>query len=171
MDTVRAIGVLAATATVVASLVGAPAAHGEDWGVDISGTWSVYSDGEWAKTNEVFIDQRSVQQTWTVDVNCVSPIECSGTVKSSLGWTGQARLEDYWFIEHEVPNWMPCPDGTFATGYQKFLMWGWDSTIERRITRFMSTMAGRNVTLSDSGACGVNNPKVIELPVWAEKLA
>lgn len=171
MGTARTFGVLAATAaTALASLAGTPAAHAEDWGVDISGTWSVYSDGEWAKTNEVFIDERSVLETWTVDVDCVSPIECSGTVKSSLGWTGTARLDDFWYIEHEVPNWMPCPNGTFATGYQKFIMWGWDQSIGRRITRFMDLMAGRNVTKSDSGACGVNNPKVIELPVRAERI-
>ncbi|MGE2835166.1 hypothetical protein [Mycobacterium sp. SMC-4] len=172
MGTARALGVLAATAaTAIASLAGAPAAQAEDWGVDISGTWDVYSDGEWARTNEVLIDQKSVRETWTVDVNCVSPIECTGVVKSSLGWTGTARLDDFWYIEHEVPNWMPCPNGTFATGYQKFIMWGMNPDIERRVTRFITTMGGRNVTKSDSGACGVNHPKVIEIPVRAEKLS
>ncbi|BBX15676.1 hypothetical protein [Mycolicibacterium duvalii] len=172
MRTANGLGILAATAAMaLASLAGAPVAQAEDWGVDISGTWDVYSDGEWARTNDVLIDEKSVRETWTVDVQCVSPIECSGTVQSSLGWTGTARLDDYWFIEHEVPNWMPCPNGTFATGYQKFIMWGFDMDLERRMTRFFDTMAGRNVTKSDSGACGVNKPKVIELPVKAQKIS
>lgn len=172
MGTARAFGAMAATAaTVVAGMFAAPTAQAEDWGVDISGTWDVFSDGQWARTNEVKFKQESVRETWTVDVHCVSPIECEGTVKSSLGWTGTARLDDYWFIEHTVPNWMPCPNGTFATGYQKFIMWGVDPGTEQRLTRFFTTMAGRNVTKSDSGACGVNHPKVIELPVRAAKIS
>lgn len=148
-----------------------PAAQADDWGVDISGTWSVYSDGEWARTNQVLIDERSVLETWTVDTTCVSPIECSGTVTSSLGWTGTARLDDFWFVEHDVPNWMPCPNGTFATGHQKFMLWGMDTVNERRVTRDVTTFGGRNITSSLSGACGVNNPKVIELPVRMERLS
>lgn len=35
----------------------------------------------------------------------------------------------------------------------------------------MSIMAGRNITKSDSGACGVNLSKVIELPVRMEKIS
>lgn len=172
MGTARTLGVMAATtATVVAGMVAAPTAQAEDWGVDISGTWDVFSDGQWARTNEVKFKQESVRETWTIDVDCVSPIECSGVVKSSLGWTADARLDDYWYIDHTVPNWMPCPNGTFATGYQKFIMWGFDPDIERRETRFFDFMAGRNVTKSDSGACGVNHPKVIELPVKAQKIS
>ena len=155
------------------SLSIAPAAQADDgdWGVDISGTWSVFSDGQWARTNEVKIKQQSVLETWTVNVSCVSPIECSGEVKSSLGWTGTARLDDFWYIEHDVANWMPCPNGTFATGHQKFLLWGVDPPTQHRIRRNMSIMAGRNITKSDSGACGVNLSKVIELPVRMEKIS
>lgn len=161
-----------ATAAMVATGVGAASpASASDWGTDISGTWQVYSDGEFAKTNEVFIDQQSVQETWTVTTTCVSPIECSGVVKSSLGWTGTARLDDFWYIEHEVPDWLPCPDGTRATGYQKFMLWGVNPQTEERITKNINFFAGRNITKSDSGACGVNNPKVIELPVSMQKLA
>lgn len=166
------IGGIAATAIAVLSSVGmAPLAQADDFGTDISGTWRVFSDGEWARTNDVLIDEKSVLETWTVSTTCVSPIECYGEVTSSLGWTGSARLADYWFIEHDVPNWMPCPNGTFATGYQKFILWGVDRASERRVTRDITTFAGRNVTKSNSGACGVNQPKVIELPVLMEKIA
>lgn len=172
MGATRVIGGIAATAVTALASVGiAPVAQAQDWGVDISGTWSVYSDGAWARTNEVKIEEKSVLETWTVSTTCVSPIECSGVVKSSLGWEGTARLDDFWFIEHVVPNWMPCPNGTFATGYQKFILWGMDTVKERRITKFIKTFAGRNVTKSDSGACGVNKSKVIELPVRMEKLS
>ncbi|MCV7060868.1 hypothetical protein [Mycolicibacterium vaccae] len=173
MRATRVLEGIAATAIVAAGSLGlAPIAQADnDWGVDISGTWRVLSDGEWARTNEVLIDQRTVLETWTVNVSCVSPIECSGEVKSDLGWTGTARLDDYWYIEHVVPNWMPCPNGTFATGYQKFIIWGWDPATERRSTKNFTTFGGRNVTKSDSGACGVNHPKVIELPVRGEKIS
>jgi hypothetical protein len=172
MRATRLIGGLAATALAVLGSVSlAPSAQAQDWGVDISGTWRVFSDGEWARTNEVKIKQQSVLETWTVDVSCVSPIECSGEVHSDRGWTGTARLDDFWFVEHDVPNWMPCPNGTFATGHQKFLLWGMEPTLQRRVTRNITTFAGRNTTKSDSGACGVNRSKVIELPVRMEKIS
>jgi hypothetical protein len=172
MRAARVIGGIAATALSVIGSVGvAPSAHAENWGVDISGTWDVFSDGEWARTNQVLIDERSVRETWTVNVSCASPIECSGEVTSNLGWTAKAHLDDFWYIEHDVPNWMPCPNGTFATGHQMFMMWGWDRPTEARLTKNFTTMVGRNITTSDSGACGVNRPKQIELPVQAEKMA
>ncbi len=165
-------GFAATTLAAVAALGAVPSAQADDqWGVDISGTWRVFSDGEWARTNEVKIKQQSVSETWTVNVSCVSPIECTGEVTSSLGWTGSARLDDFWFVEHVVPNWMPCPNGTFATGYQKFMLWGVDRSTEGRLRRNITTFAGRNITKSDSGACGVNKSKVIELPVFMEKIS
>lgn len=163
-------GVAAAAITAIGGVGGAPVAQASGFGVDISGTWEVFSDGEWARTNEVLIDERSVLETWTVSTTCVSPIECTGEVTSSLGWTGTARLSDFWYIEHEVPNWMPCPNGTWATGYQMFILWGIDPMTKERITKDVETFAGRNVTKSASGACGVNQPKVIELPVRMQKI-
>jgi hypothetical protein len=156
---------------VLGSVSLAPSAQAEDWGVDITGTWSVYSDGAWARTNQVKFEQKSVLETWNVSTTCVSPIECTGTVTSSLGWTAPIRLDDFWFVEHEVPNWKPCPNGTFATGHQKFQLWGMNPAEERRITRDITTFAGRNMTKTNSGACGINNSTVIELPVRMEKLS
>lgn len=166
-----AYGIAATAIAVTGSVSLAPAAAADDWGVDLSGTWSVYSDGEWAKTNQVFIDQQSVRETWTVDVSCVSPIECTGQVTSSLGWTGSIYLNGFWYVNHDVPNWMPCPDGTWATGHQKFMLWGVDTVTEEQLRHHFTDMAGRNITTSDSGACGVNRPKQIELPVWMQRLS
>lgn len=167
------IGLAATGITLLASMGIAPTATAdeEDWGVNLSGTWRVFSDGEWARTNEVKIEERSVLETWTIDMSCLSPIECTGEVKSSLGWTGSLRLDDFYFVEHVVPNWMPCPNGTFATGYQKFQLWGVDPPTQQRIKRNLATLAGRNITKSDSGACGVNKSKVIELPVRMDRIS
>ncbi len=35
-------------------------------GVAINGTYTAFSDGEWAKTNQSFHDEASVTQTWTI---------------------------------------------------------------------------------------------------------
>ncbi|MCK5752898.1 MAG: hypothetical protein KAH46_09340 [Mycobacterium sp.] len=167
-------GMAATALTIIGSVTGvvlAPPALADDFGTDITGTWRVFSNGEWARTNDVLIDEKSVLETWTVSTTCVSPIECYGEVTSSLGWTGSARLDDFWYVEHEVPNWMPCPNGTFATGHQKFILWGVNRANEQRVNQDISTFAGRNVTKSNSGACGVNQPKVIELPVLMERIA
>ncbi|MDG4667877.1 hypothetical protein [Mycobacterium sp. 236(2023)] len=174
MRVTRLVSGLAATAmAVLGSVSFTPIAQADeqDWGVNISGTWRVYSDGEWARTNEVKIKQQSVLETWTVNMTCLSPIECTGEVKSSLGWTGSVRLDDFYYVEHDVPNWMPCPNGTFATGHQKFMLWGFDDAMKRRTKRNMDMIVGRNITKSDSGACGVNLSKVIELPVRMDPIS
>jgi hypothetical protein len=174
----RGVYVAAGTAVtaLVASLGGASAAHAQ-FGTDLNGTYQVMSDGEWATREaapgggSVFIDQKTVTETWTINTTCASPIECTGTVKSSLGWTGTVRLDDFWYIDHEVPNWLPCPDGTFAPGHQKFIMKSIDpATNESRLTN-TNFLMGRNQTKAPSGACGRNQPLVIEMPVKMLKLS
>lgn len=156
---------------VLGSVGAASSAHAQDFGTELTGTWRVFSDGEWARTNGVLIDERSTLETWSVTSSCVSPIECYGEVQSDAGWTAPLRLDAFYYVEREIPNWMPCPDGTFATGYQMFLLWGVNRATEETVSRDIQTIAGRNITKSVSGACGVNQPKVIELPVRAEKLS
>jgi hypothetical protein len=164
------VGAGAAALALIASLGTATPAHAQ-FGTDLNGTYSVMSDGEWATKGAapgggaVFYDQNTVTETWTVDTSCVSPIECTGTVASSLGWTGTARLDDFWYVDHVVPNWLPCPDGSFAPGHQKFILWGIDPATNERQTKNMNFLAGRNQTKSPSGACGRNQPLVIEMPV------
>jgi len=165
-------GPLAATAIAVMASVGvAPTAHATNWGTDLNGTYRVKSDGQWARTNDVKIKQETVVETWTITTSCVNPLVCSGVVKSDRGWTGTARLDDYWFVEHVIPNWIPCSDGTFASGLQKFILWGVDPATEGRTTTDIEYYAGRNVTKGPSGACGVNKPVVIELPVSMAKIS
>ena len=37
-----------------------------NFGVELNGTYRVISNGDWAKSNEVFLDEKTVVQTWTV---------------------------------------------------------------------------------------------------------
>ena len=166
----------AAAIAVMASVGTASPAHAEDFGVALNGTYRVVSDGEWAKKGaapggaEVFFDQQTVIETWTVSSSCVSPIECSGEVKSDRGWTGTLRLDDFWYIDHDIPNWLPCPNGTFAPGHQKFIVEGIDPTRNEHINGIRDFLGGRNVTKTASGACGRNQPLVIEMPVTMTKI-
>jgi len=169
----RGIDVAAGAAAIVliGSLNTAAPANASNFGVELNGTYTVLSDGEWARTNEVLIDQETVIETWTVSTTCLSPIECTGTVTSDRGYTATARLDDYWYIDHVVPNWVPCPDGTFADGLQKFMMYGFDPARNERRSRITDFLAGVNVTKSASGACGVNKPVVIEMPVQMRRVS
>ena len=172
MSAVKVIGGVAATAiAALASLIVPPSAHAKTFGVELTGTYKVSSDGEFAKTNDVFMDQQSVVETWTANTSCISPIECTGQVTSDGGWTGSARLDNFWYIEHDIPNWLPCSDGTFAPGHQMFILWGIDPATAEGITENIKYFAGRNVTKTSSGACGINKPVVIEMPVVVEKLS
>lgn len=165
-------GGLAATVIAAIATVGAaPPTHASNFGTELNGTFLVQSDGQWARTNDVKFKQETVIETWTVSTTCTSPLDCSGTVTSDRGWTGTARLDDFWYVEHVIPNWIPCSDGTFASGFQNFILWGVDPTTEEKVYNNIQHFAGRNVTKGPSGACGVNKPVVIELPVSIIKLS
>ncbi len=170
MRALQLTGALAATAIAVTASVGAAPAQASNFGTELNGTWRVLSDGQWARTNDVKIKQETVVETWTISTTCTSPLDCSGEVTSDRGWTGTARLDDFWYVDHVIPNWIPCPDGTFASGYQKFILWGVDPATEQKVYNNIQTLAGRNVTKGPSGACGVNKPVVIELPVSMAKI-
>ena len=131
-------GALAAIA-VVGSVGTATPAHASNYGVD--STAPIGSpNGEWAKTNDVFIDEPTVVETWTMTSSCTSPNKCTGEVTSDQGWTAPLKLSgvevpgsvgDFWVVDHIVDNWQPCPDGTAAPGAQKFLFWGVDPHRQR----------------------------------------
>ena len=173
----RGVDVAAAAAAfgVFASLGVAPQAAAQNFGVELDGTYRVSSDGEWAKRSmapgggDVFYDQQSVVETWNISTSCTSPIECTGTVTSDRGYTASVRLDDFWYIEHDVANWIPCPDGTAAPGHQMFLMWGFNPARNERV-KSTDYLVGRNITKSPSGACGRNQPMVIEMPVVMQRV-
>ncbi|OBI78513.1 hypothetical protein [Mycobacterium sp. E740] len=174
----RGVGLAAGAAAIAVfgSLATSTPAHADDFDIALNGTYRVMSDGEWAKRGmtpggaDVFFDQKTVVQTWTISTECVSPIECSGTVQSDLGWTGTIRLKDFWIIDHDIPNWLPCPDGSSAPGHQKFIVSGWNPARNERNVKITDFLMGRDQTKGPSGACGTNQPVVIEMPVKMQKI-
>ena len=68
-------------------------------------------------------------------------------------------------------HWVWNGTGFMSAFNSDTILTGWDPAIERTIRRNITTFIGRNVTKSNSGACGVNQPKVIELPVRMEKIS
>jgi hypothetical protein len=162
--------VVAATSIALGALGTAPLAHAV--APDLNGTYQSISNGQWARTNDVFKDERTVVETWNIATTCKSPIECIGEVKSSGGWTAPITYDgDFWVIRRVIPNWEPCPDGTFAEGAQRFLMWGTDPVSNERRAEFTDLLVGRNLTQSVSGSCGLNKNLQIELPVRVDKLS
>jgi hypothetical protein len=118
------------------------------------------------------MNQLSVVETWTIASSCVSPIECTGTIKSDGGWTGEVRLAGgVWRANRFVPNWIPCPDGTFADANQNYLFYGLDPTVNERSLKIRNLMVGYNETKDASGSCGRNRPLVVTMPLRLDQLS
>jgi hypothetical protein len=172
----RALGVIggvAATAiTVLGSLAAVPSAQASNFGIELNGTWRVMQNGEWARTNQVLIDEKVLIENWTISSSCVSPLECTGTVTSDAGWSAPINMvKVYWLLNRDIPNWAPCSDGTAAVGHQKFTVWGINPALNERNLKITDLLAGRVITETDSGACGINKPLDIEVPVRMERLS
>jgi hypothetical protein len=153
----------AVTTLSIAGLVSpSPALASDDWG--LNGTYTATSNGEWAKTNDIFHDEKSLRSTWTISTACSYPTECTGTVKSDAGWTAPIYQKGgVWYVRRVVPNWEPCPDGTAADGLQLFRFiaatpdgGGMDPT--------SNTLVGEDQTTGPAGACGVSLPLFITMP-------
>jgi hypothetical protein len=168
----RGVLVAGAAVAVLGSLGLATPASASNYGVELNGTYRMISNGDWAKTNDVFIDEATQVQTWTFSSSCESPIRCSGTVTSDQGWTApMTNTGDYWLATRVVDNWEPCPDGTAAPGTQRFWFWGSDPIASQRSTKIRDLLAGRVRTQAESGNCGINKPLVIEVPIRLEQLS
>ena len=138
-----------------------PAAHATDWPT-LNGRYAAVSDGQWAKVRDVYHDEATVNSTWTITSTCASHSECTGRVVSDQGWSADAHFSfGLWTVEHEVPNWEPCADGTTAPGRQQFTFYPVDAT----------TLVGKDKTIGPSGACGVNNWLTIEMPLTLSRIA
>ncbi len=148
-------------ATTVAVAMGmacaAPYARAADE-VAINGTFTAFSDGQWAQTNLSYHDEASVTQTWTVTSTCASFMDCTGTVTSDQGWSGDLKYTSgLWRVRHSVPNWEPCIDGTAVAGEQTFTFWAENPPTGNYV--------GRDITIGESGACGFNKWLNITLPL------
>jgi hypothetical protein len=171
----RALRRLLGCSTVLSVLLSgftAPAAGADDSfaGSALNGRFLVTSNGDWAKTNDIYRDEQTVRQVWTVASSCVDPTTCSGKVTSSQGWSADMRFASpSWVVDRVVGNWQPCPDGTAAAGAQQYRFWGVGPTGEVVDTN-MTMLAGSDTTTGKSGDCGINRPLVISLPLRLQKL-
>jgi hypothetical protein len=154
------------------SVVAAPAAGADDSfaGSALNGRFLVTSNGDWAKTNDIYRDEQTVRQVWTITSSCVGPTSCSGKVTSSQGWSADLRFaSQMWSVDRELSGWEPCPDGTAASGTQKYRFWGVgpDGQI---VDTNMTLLAGTDKTMGQSGDCGISKPLAISLPLRLQRL-
>ena len=75
-------------------------------GVAINGTYTVFSDGQWAQTDQSYHDEASVTQTWTITSACSAFQDCTGRVPSDQGWSGDLMyMSGRWKVTRTVPDW------------------------------------------------------------------
>jgi hypothetical protein len=153
--------ILAATALAVPPHA---AADVEDYA--LNGTYSVVSNGEWAKVNERYEDKPSVTSEWTISSTCQTVNTCAGKVTSSQGWTEDIYTTSgrNWYVRHFVPGWIPCPDGGTADGHQVY-RFHQELSENPDGTPTPGVLVGEDVTTGDSGNCGRNTSLVLNLPV------
>jgi len=145
------------------------AAASADWG--LNGTYVATSNGEWAKTNDVFHDEASIRRTWTITTTCSYPSECTGTVDSDFGWHAPIyKKSGVWYVKKTVDNWQPCPDGTAGPGLQVFRFY--PATPDGSGTDPASnTLMGEDSTTGVSGSCGSSKVLFITMPFKLIKTA
>jgi hypothetical protein len=166
--------VLSAAVLFTTALTGlglAPHAGAEYEEYAMNGTFSVVSNGEWARMNDRYQDEPTVRSTWTVNTVCSSAITCSGKVTSSLGWTEDiyTGAGNMWYVKHCVPEWIPCPDGTSAPGLQVYKIY--PATEEGMSQRISDLWLGEDETTGVSGNCGRSRSLVLNLPVKISRIS
>ena len=160
-------GVLA-SAVLIAVLPAAPAQASADWG--LNGTYTATSNGEWAKTNDVFHNEASVRAIWTISSQCSYPGECTGTVTSDQGWTTPIyQTGGLWYVKHVVPKWITCQDGTTYDGYQVYHFKGMTPGGDEQDPT-SNTLIGEDGTTGPSGACGRSYPLFVQMPFKLVKI-
>jgi hypothetical protein len=162
-------GTVVFAATAAAGFGEPPSAGASQDDMALNGTYVVTANGEWAKTNDSYHDESVVRSTWTITSSCSNPVDCTGQVVSDEGWTAPiVHTSDAWIVDRDVANWEPCPDGTAATGHQRYRFWPVDAT--GYVTPGSPTLGGEQRTTGPSGACGVNRILVIRMPVRLDKV-
>ena len=92
-------------------------------GVAINGTYTVFSDGQWARDRPV-VSRRSERDP-DVDLTsaCSTFQDCAGRVTSDQGWSGDLMyMSGRWKVTRTVPDWEPCQDGTAVPGELAFIL-------------------------------------------------
>lgn len=125
--------------------------------IELNGTFTAFSNGLMAKTNDRDRDEESVTATWTVESTCQNFLECTGRVVSDRGWEAKLTyLDNRWRAVHIIEGWMKCPDGSTAPGEQYFSFY--------RDFLNPTRWVGWDKTVGPSGACGVNQWLAVEMP-------
>ena len=145
-------------AAAVSVMVGAPQAHADPGdGIALNGSYTAFSDGVWAKTNDSSHDERSVTQTWTITSTCSTYQDCTGRVTSDQGWSAEVLyMSGGWRVRRTVDNWEPCIDGTATPGEQVFTFW--------KASPEALSLEGWDTITGPSGACGWNKQLDVRLP-------
>ncbi|WP_299561604.1 hypothetical protein [uncultured Mycolicibacterium sp.] len=160
----------AVAAVVAAGMLPAPsaAAGPEDWG--INGTFAVSSNGNFARVNERYQDQPGERAIWKISTQCISPIECTGTVESDQGWTAPIyTTTGLWYVKRVLPEWRYCADGRPVEGLRTYKIYpvGFDGRYQEGSDEF----TGENATIGASGSCGRNQWPHIRMPFYMRKIS
>jgi hypothetical protein len=159
----------AALAVVCTSMAIGAAPQAFAFDTSINGEYIATSIGPWAQTNQRYRDEVSTISRWSIATTCQNPYDCTGTVMSDDGWTAEiVNHSGEWQVNRVLPNWEPCADGSFAVGKQQYRFTPIDSA--GRTDYRSPNLAGVDRTVSDSGACGISNPLVIEIPFRLDKV-
>lgn len=156
-------GTAAVLAGVVLAGVSSPVAGATaDWG--LNGSYTATSNGEWAKTNDIYQDQASKRATWIITTTCSYPSECTGTVDSDWGWSAPLYMTGgVWYLKRALENWQPCADGTAGPGLQVFRFY--PATPDGSGSDPASTtLLGEDSTTGASGSCGSSKVVFITMP-------
>lgn len=169
MQTSRlAVGVAPLAGLLLFGMVSAPSANA-DLGIELNGPYRVVSNGDWAKTNEVYMDEKPVVSVWTFSSSCTNAHTCHGTVSSDEGWTAPLEFRTTrWIVDRYHERWEPCPDGTFSPGRQRYQFQAVNAN--GQLDNHATTYSGYDRTIGVSGACGINTPLVIQIPMTVTKL-
>lgn len=153
---------LVAAATVLC-LAAAPSAGATVCDPPINGTYTAFSDGQWAQTNDIYHDEAAVTATWNITTTCADYLDCTGRVTSSQGWSADASCRDgLWKVRRQLDNWEPCWDGTAVPGQQTY-NFATDVTDP-------DNLVGWDKTVGPSGACGKNQWLTINMPFKLTKM-
>ncbi|MUL81871.1 MULTISPECIES: hypothetical protein [unclassified Mycolicibacterium] len=139
------------------------------WG--LNGTYIATSNGESAKSNDIFHDEPSIRSNWTISTTCSYPSECTGTVNSDWGWSAPIyKKSGVWFVKKTVDNWQPCGDGTAGPGLQVFRFFQSNENATAADPN-STTWMGEDSTTGVSGSCGRSIAWFITMPFKLVKTA
>ncbi|MGP4055572.1 hypothetical protein ACTWP6_12230 [Mycobacterium sp. 4D054] len=161
----KTVSMAAATTALVLAGGATAAADSPELKGALNGTFRAVSNGDLAKSNEMYYNQPTVTATWTITSTCTNPTDCTGTVISDQGWSAPIyKMSGLWNVKHVVPNWAPCPDGTAPDGLQHYRFYAVNAHTGQADNSQDDLFAGLDDTTGPSGACGVNKPLLISMP-------